>query len=77
MEKARDILHAYFKTKTDKPVSDADNLFVAGVLDSIGVLELVSHLEGSLGIEIDPDDISEANFKSIDLIAALAAAKLQ
>jgi len=77
MQIIRDTLYGYFKAKTDKTFADNDNLFKAGLLDSMGVLELVYHLESNLDIEVDADDISESNFKSIDAIAALAEGKLR
>lgn len=73
MDKTKELLHEYFKTKTEKDISDGDNLFSSGLLDSMGVIELISYLEMNTGIEIDPEDISEDNFKSIDAIAALIA----
>lgn len=77
MPMVRETLHDYFKAKSDKQVADGDNLFSAGLLDSIGVLELVYHLEQSLNIEVEPDDISESNFKSLNAIAALVEGKLR
>lgn len=77
MQQVKDSLHEYFRAKTDKAFSDGDNLFTAGLLDSMGVLELVFHLEQGFGVEVDPDDLSEANFRSIDAIDALMEGKLR
>lgn len=77
MQEVKKTLHEYFKVKTDEAFADDDNLFNSGLLDSMGVLELVYHLETRLNIEVDPDDISENNFRTIDSIAALAKGKLQ
>jgi acyl carrier protein len=77
MQEVKKTLHDYFKVKTDAAFADDDNLFNNGLLDSMGVLELVYHLETKLAIEVDPDDISENNFRTIDSIAALASGKLQ
>lgn len=71
-------LHAvfsYLKKKTNKPVGADENLFQAGLLDSMEVLELIHHLEQDLGIEVGPDDITEDNFKTAAAIAALAEAR--
>lgn len=77
MREVKKTLHDYFKVKTDEAFADDDNLFNNGLLDSMGVLELVYHLETNLDIEVDPDDISESNFRTIDSIAALAQGKLR
>ena len=71
MNNIRAVLHEYFKAKTDNPFAGDDNLFNAGLLDSMGVLDLVYHIEEKMGVQIDPEDISEENFKTIDAIASL------
>ncbi len=77
IQKVKDSLREYFKAKTEREIADSDNLFALGILDSMGVLELVFHLESSFGVEIDPDEISEANFKSFDAIASFVGPKLK
>ncbi len=76
MQEVKKTLYDYFRVRTDEAFADDDNLFNNGLLDSMGVLELVYHLETKLNIEVDPDDISESNFRTIDSIAALAGSKL-
>lgn len=77
IQKVKESLHEYFSAKTDGEIGDGDNLFSAGILDSMGVLELVYHLESNFGVEVDPDEISEANFKSLDAISAFMGPKLK
>lgn len=75
MSTAKDTVYAYFRKKTKERFEDDDNLFNKGLLDSMEVLELVHFLEEGLGIELDPDDISEENFKSVNAICAMAEGK--
>lgn len=77
IEKVRDSLRGYFAAKTERAIADGENLFNAGILDSMGVLELVFHLESTLGVEVDPDEISEANFKSFEAISSFLEPKLK
>jgi acyl carrier protein len=46
-----------------------------GIIDSLGITELISFLEGRYAIKVDDDDIDAENFRSIDSIAAFVAQK--
>jgi acyl carrier protein len=50
-------------------------LIEKGVLDSLGLFEMVSFLEGHYGIQIEDQDIVPENFGSLKAIAKLVAAK--
>jgi acyl carrier protein len=52
-------------------ISDQDDLLGLGVIDSLGVIQLVGFLEDSLKLKIGDDDILPENFQSIDAIAGL------
>jgi acyl carrier protein len=54
---------------------DEDPLLKSGIIDSLGVLEVVSHLTEVYGIEIEEDDLMPENFESIDAISNLVAQK--
>ena len=47
---------------------DGDNLFDAGILDSLQVVSLVADLEDSLDIDIDAKYVVEENFKTKEAI---------
>lgn len=47
---------------------EGDNLFDAGILDSVQAVFLVSELEEALDIEIDAAYVVEENFKTKDAI---------
>jgi len=48
---------------------DADTeLLMSGVLDSLAVMNLVSHIEKTVGKEIPPLDITLNNFSSVSAI---------
>jgi acyl carrier protein len=56
-------------------VGDADDLIGMGLLTSLQTLELVLFLEERFGISVSEDEFIEDNFRSIEAIAALVAAK--
>lgn len=47
-----------------------------GLIDSTGILELVSHLEESYGIEILEEELTPDNLDSVNRIAAYLTRKL-
>jgi acyl carrier protein len=54
-------------------VDGSQSLLEAGILDSLGVLALVSFIEGRYGIGISDDELLPENFDSIDAIATFVA----
>lgn len=50
---------------------DGDNLFDAGILDSLQAIDLVAELEDALDIEIDAKYVIEENFKTKDAIMSM------
>lgn len=50
---------------------DGDNLFDAGILDSLQAVDLVAELEDAFDIEIDAKYVVEDNFKTKEAIISL------
>jgi acyl carrier protein len=71
MQNTIDIIRAYFEAFFKKKISNDDNLFESGILDSMGIVSLIAYLEEKLKITIEPDQITEENFASISAIAKL------
>jgi acyl carrier protein len=53
------------------PLGDNDQLVETGIIDSLGVMTLLSFLEEKFSIQIPGDDLVPENFSSISTIAAL------
>lgn len=60
----------------DGNLDDAQSLLDAGVIDSTGVLELVSFLEKQYQIRVDDQDLVPENLDSIASIAGFVRGKL-
>lgn len=54
-------------------LADDDDLIDTGILDSVSLINLVVVLEGSLGVQIREDLLTETNFESPRAIATLCA----
>jgi len=55
--------------------SDDASLVEEGIVDSTGVLELITHLESTYGIAIDDDELVPENLDSISNLARFIAGK--
>ena len=55
--------------RPDFQVGPDDSLMRAGVIDSLGVMEVIEFVEEMAGIQIAEDEITEANFGTLNAIA--------
>ena len=56
-------------------INDEDDLIDSGVIDSLGIFQLVAFLEERFGIAIGDEEITPENFGSIVAIERLVAAR--
>lgn len=61
--------------RPDWPLTDDDPLLESGVIDSIGVAELITFLHGEFGCTFEEDEIAERNLGSISAIARFVLGK--
>ena len=54
--------------KTANELNNEDSLLEKGVIDSAGMLELVSFIEAEYSIKIDEDELMPENFDSLKAI---------
>lgn len=64
-----------FYVEDPSALKDDSLLLEAGIIDSTGVLELVTFLEGTYGIHVEDAEMLAENFNSIDRIAAFLGRK--
>jgi len=48
--------------------SDSEDLFTSGVIDSLGLMRLISFIEENYKVKVNPADMTIDNFGSIDAI---------
>lgn len=61
--------------RPDFVLGDDDNLMRSGVVDSMGVLEVLEHLEERFGVRAGEDEITDANLGSLRAIARFVVSK--
>ena len=57
-------------------IDDADSLFDAGVIDSIGLMDLVMRIEAKFNIKVEADDLTPEHFDSIAEIARFVGERI-
>lgn len=56
--------------------SDDDSLLARGIIDSLGVMELVGFVESRWDLTVEAEDITAANFGTIGSLARYVAARM-
>jgi acyl carrier protein len=54
-----------------------DNLLISGLIDSLGVMRLVSFIEDNFGIHVPPEDVTIENFQSISILSTYLETRTQ
>jgi acyl carrier protein len=70
------VLKNFLFSEDEKAVADHDSLIKKGIVDSTGILEVISFLEETFSISVAEAEMVPANFDSIDTITAYLAHKL-
>jgi acyl carrier protein len=65
----------FLYAKPDLVLADDRALLEQGVIDSMGVIELIEFLQDSFGIRVEDDEITEDNLGSIAAIARYVSGK--
>jgi acyl carrier protein len=58
------------KKEEHMQVSDQENIVETGLIDSLGIMQLVLYLEKEFFIKVKDEDIIPEHFESIDAISA-------
>ena len=72
----RFVLENFLFTDDENALANGESLIQKGIVDSTGMLELISHLEETCAIKVENAEMIPANFDSIDAIGAFVARKL-
>ena len=59
----------------DGDVEGSTDLLLTGLVDSLGVVQIVDWIEQELDIEIDPGDVVLEHFRSVDAMVAYLRAR--
>jgi acyl carrier protein len=63
------IVNKLVKKADQKNIADGDNIIMSGVIDSLGIMHLITFLEDKFKIKVKDDEILPENFESIESIS--------
>ncbi len=72
---SREFILEKFPLARKQNLNSADALLESGILDSHGVLDLVSFIEERFSITVADDELNGDNFQTIDLLTAFVKRK--
>ena len=68
--KLREFVIANFYVPSGMPLDETTSFLEQGIIDSTGVLELVTFIEDHFGITVRDEDLVPSNFDSLRALAA-------
>lgn len=60
------LLNEEISLDSGQHIGNSTDLLLTGLVDSLGVIDVVAWLEDRLGVDIDPVDIVLENFQTVD-----------
>lgn len=76
-ERVRAFLVEHFPLVRKRGLNDDESLFQNGLVDSLGVVEVVTFLEREFQITVTDEDLLPENFESIECIGDFVQGKLR
>jgi acyl carrier protein len=71
----RQFITGHFSQARTRALSDDDALLESGIVDSLGVLDIVTFIESEFGVTVADEDLVREHFGSIARIAAYVEGK--
>jgi len=68
-DRIRSFVLEKFPLARTRRVSDSDELLESGIVDSLGILDLVAFLESDFGLSVNDEDLVPEHFRSIECIS--------
>ena len=71
----REFILEKFPLARKRQLQDTDALLETGILDSLGVLDLVGYVEQKFSIVVEDEELVPENFQSVDTLASYVQRK--
>lgn len=70
------VVENFLYMRPDFQLGETDSLLERGIIDSMGVMELVSYIESEFGVAVGDDDVTEENIGSLRAIGRFVAGRV-
>jgi len=71
----KEFVYQRFPQARKRAIGEGDSLLESGIVDSLGILEIVGFLEKTYAITIADDDLVSENFETVTALSAFVARK--
>lgn len=71
----RFVVENFLYARSDVQLTADDALLARGIIDSMGVVELIAFIEDEFGVEVGDDDVTEQNLGTLADIATYVLSK--
>lgn len=71
----KDYIREELMNGSSNDLDESENLLAAGIIDSLGILRLVSFVEEKFGIEVPDEDVTIDNFQSVKSMSDYVASQ--
>ena len=69
------IMDSFLFTARENALDNDNSFLESGIIDSTGILEIISYIEEEFGIKVEDEEIVPANLDSINLISGYITRK--
>jgi acyl carrier protein len=69
------VLKDFLYARPDVSLGEEDSLLTNGIIDSMGIMELIAFVESEFAITIEDEEITEENLGTLGAIARFVAGK--
>ena len=71
------VVENFLYMRPDFQLGETDSLLERGIIDSMGVMELVAFIESEFGVAVQDDDVTEENIGTLRAIGAYVASRVR
>ncbi|RME41880.1 MAG: acyl carrier protein [Caldilineae bacterium] len=76
MEEVKSRIRTFLKQYIQHDLSDEEDIFAAGFVNSLFAMQLVLFVEDTFGLKVESEDLNLDNFRSINALANLVVRKM-
>lgn len=69
------MLETSLSARGDVAFTETDGLLERGLIDSLGLVELIAFIQDEFGVQVAPDEITEETFGTLERIASYVLSK--
>jgi acyl carrier protein len=74
-DRLKDFVYKKFPLAKKQGVKNSDPLLDSGIIDSLGILDLVTFIEKEFGVHVSDEELLPENFQTVDALAAFIQQK--